>query len=394
MSHEKPEIHTMVQNEGRVSVYGPSSAFHMPDSPVSSQSTRMTSGDDSETLRNQTNSMSEHGENEEEVRCRLFAYSAMELQKEWTYMTERKFDLDGVDFDTAWLLLQVHWNHRHLAYLLTYRPAFMHSLATGGPYVNKLLLNAVYFASALDSDRKDLFDDPSNPQTLGYRFYRRIKELVLDELETSSLASAVAFVIVGSSLVSNGRQSTGWHYSGIGYRMMIDLGLHLSTDKVQISAQPAQMQIKFTPIDLELHRRVFWGAYINDKFQSLYFGRPPALVAIGLEPSQTLLDRYEEMELWTPYVDPKTPYQIPRYTPQPAYTISTFETFIKLAEIMEEVVKRLYSPKVRDLTKEMALNHVDTLQQKLVGWAESLPDYLWYDPRKDLAPPAHRFNPP
>jgi hypothetical protein len=93
------------------------------------------------------------------VRCRLFANSALQIQKEWTYITERKFDLDGVEFDTAWHLLQLHWNHHHMAYLLTYRPALMHSLATCGPYINKLLLNAIYLSSALNSDRRELYDD-------------------------------------------------------------------------------------------------------------------------------------------------------------------------------------------------------------------------------------------
>ncbi|KAJ5669897.1 uncharacterized protein N7477_005260 [Penicillium maclennaniae] len=307
------------------------------------------------------------------ARCQLFANSALEVQKEWTYMTERRFDLDGLDFDTAWHLLQLHWNHHHMAYLLSYRPALMHSLATGGPYINKLLLNAIYLASALNSDRKELYDDKS------------------------SIASAVGLLTVGSSLVSNGQQTAGWHYSGLGYRMMVDLGLHISPDQTRTSdpLNASQSQIEFTHVDMEMSRRVFWGAYINDKFQSLYFGRPPALVAIGIEPSRLLIDTYEELELWSPYVDSRASSPpLPPSFPQPAYTISTFSSLLELVDIMADIIEHFYTPKVHFLSKENTLREVKRVQSDLQSWEQRLPKHLLYHPKHDPVPPAHRFNPP
>ncbi|KAJ5695946.1 hypothetical protein N7536_006358 [Penicillium majusculum] len=339
----------------------------------------------------------EHDDTVAAIRGRIFAYAALERQKEWTYMTERKFDLDGLQFDMAWHLLQLHWNHHHLAYLLTYRPALMHSLATDGPYINKLLLNAIYLSSALSSDRKELLDDINDRQSLGQRFYRRFQQLLLPELERSSIASAVALLTVGSSLVSSGRQTAGWHYSGLGYRMIVDLGLHVSTNQIH-TPDPlflSPKQFEMTEVEQEIRRRVFWGAYINDKFQSLYFGRPPALVTIGIEPSRSFLDTYDELDIWTPYQDTKTTGSpSSHYAPQPAYTISTFNSLIDLADIMADIVDQIYSPKVRLISKEKALHEVERIQCNLELWANSLPSHLLYDPKNDLPPPAHRFNPP
>lgn len=377
------EIHTGVESDGgHISVYGPSSTFNPPISYTFYRQPRPAQ-------------FSTERKDTAEEECRLFANSALQIQKEWTYMAERKFDLDGLDLDTAWHLLQIHWNHHHQAYLTTYRPAVVHSLATDGPYINKLLLNAIYLSSALNSDRDELHEDPADRQSLGRRFFSRIQELTLSELGSSSVATAVAFLITGSSLVSVGRQTAGWHYSGLGYRMIIDLGLHVDPHELRIShPDPSQPARGFTEVDLEMHRRVYWGAYINDKFQALYFGRPPTLTAIGIEPSRTFLDKFEELELWKPYVDPRAKIPPLIYEPQPAYTLSTFQAFTYLADIMAGIVTGLYSPQVQFLSQEEILDVAGDLQKRLDAWIASLPMHLQYDPSQDKAPPAHRFNPP
>lgn len=390
------KVHALVQKEGRTAVYGPSSTFCIESRPQSHRGSSPAENSNAQWIMPQS-PREEHDETVAAIRDRIFAYAALERQKEWTYMTERKFDLDGLHFDMAWHLLQLHWNHHHLAYLLTYRPALMHSLATDGPYINKLLLNAIYLSSALSSDRKEFFDDINDRQSLGQRFYRRFQQLLLPELERSSIASAVALLTVGSSLVSSGRQTAGWHYSGLGYRMIVDLGLHVSTNQIHtpdpVFLSPKQFEM--TEVEQEIRRRVFWGAYINDKFQSLYFGRPPALIAMGIEPSRSFLDTYDELETWTPYQDTETTGSpLSHYTPQPTYAISTFNSFIDLADIMADIVEQIYSPKVRFISKEKALHGAERIQHNLELWAHSLPSHLLYDPQNDPPPPAHRFNPP
>ena len=262
----------------------------------------------------------------------------------------------------------------------------MNSLATGGPYTSKLLLNALFYSAALNSDRE-------TREPTGEKFLARFQSLLLPELEKSSIPSVLALLQLGSSLVAHGRQTAGWLYSGLAYRMIIDLGLHLDPGIVQTCSSPSDPQSKLSSVDFEVQRRLFWGAYVNDKFQSLYFGRPPVLSLSGLEPPLEYLDAYEELELWSPYIDPQSPHvAITSFTPKPAYAISTFTWLVKLATIATEITEQLYIPSTTVMSVETALDHLDRLQGKLDDWQEQLPPHLHYDPKNDSPPPMHQFN--
>jgi hypothetical protein len=342
--------------------------------------------------------------NDDESRRELFAYSALEFQKEYTYMAEKKFDLDGLDWETADHLFQLHFNHHHLGFLLTYRPAIMHSLATGGPHCNKLLLNAIYYTAALQSSRENMRDDPAHPEYLGVKFFQRFQSLLATEIQTSSTATIGALVSMGSSCVSNGRQTIGRIYAGIAYQMIVDLGLHVDPEKVQMSSlvmsstEPpgSSSSSSLTAVDLEIQKRYVWGAYLNDRFQSLYFGRPPSLRMIqGVETSQTLLDEYEELEIWRPYVDPKISSSSEPpidFVPQPARAISTRAALVRLAEITDQIVELFYTPKSGRMSAEAAHCELQRLQDQLDFWSETLPAFLRYEPGKLPVPPPIRFN--
>lgn len=54
----------------------------------------------------------------------------------------------------------------------------------------------------------------------------------------------------------------------MGLRMVFNLGLHLDvTEATHLQGTPSLE-------DVEIGRRVFWGAYVSEKLQSLYLGRP------------------------------------------------------------------------------------------------------------------------
>lgn len=200
---------------------------------------------------------------------------------------------------------------------------------------------------------------------------------------------------MGSSCVSNGRQTIGWLFAGIAYRMIVDLGMNIDPDKVQMSnIVLSNPLMALSDIDLEIRRRYTWAAYLNDRFQSLYFGRPPSLdLTSKLSPSQTLLDTYEELDLWRPYVDPEDskPFSVSDFIPQPKYAVSTWNALLKLAEITSEVVTRLYTPTRRAMTVESARQDIETVQRQLNQWAESLAPHLRYEPDHLPVPPPTRF---
>lgn len=57
--------------------------------------------------------------------------------------------------------------------------------------------------------------------------------------------------------------------TGMGIRMIINLGLHLDADSYSTSFSK-----KKTLEETEIRRRLFWGAFVSEKLQSLYLGRP------------------------------------------------------------------------------------------------------------------------
>ncbi len=381
-------LHTRVSN----SIHGPTSAFH----PQSFFSAPAASSNDAEQRAQLPGEgfQSSRPASEDGLRSQLFLFAASEKQKEHIYSIKGQYDLDGVDYDTAMHLLELHWNHQHCAYLSTYRPAILNSLTNNGPYASKLLLNAIYFASSLNSDRSCFREDPDDPQSTGNRFLARFHQLLIPALERSSIPNAIAIGQVGSSLVACGRQTIGWLYSGLAHRMITYLGLHVDSSKV---CKPSRFNSMpddgLSFIDIEIQRRVFWGAYVNDKFQSLYFGRPYTLSATGVDPPGTYLDTYEEMELWAPYVDPEN--MIPclkDFVPRPSYAISTFHCLRRLAHISAEITSNIYEPETGRTKRRAALDHFTSIRLELKKWGDELPSHLQYNPQEDPAPPAHQFN--
>jgi hypothetical protein len=176
-----------VNQDGDVSVHGASSMMHRR--PGRKETTKV--GHDEESNRAAT-------------QARLVSNALLQRQREF-YLYRgpaTNLNLDGVDPELAKHLIDLHWNRQHFAYLLTYRPAVMDSLANGGPWCNKLLLNAIYYTSCLYSDREYLRSSPDDTQSAGDRFYDRFRSLLVDEIVKPSIPSAAALLLTGAALVS------------------------------------------------------------------------------------------------------------------------------------------------------------------------------------------------
>lgn len=189
-----------VTEDGAVQAYGVTSTLHEPPTVTPHEGTGWNEAameDDGKRARTQM------------VRDQLIANAAIQKQKETslnlTPQVKQSVDLDGVQPEMAFHLLNLHWNRQHYSYLLTYRPAIMESIINGGPYVNKLLLNAIYYSTSLYCDSVDLHVDRHHTNSWGGRFYQRFKELLAQEIDQPSIATAVALLLCGASLVSHGK---------------------------------------------------------------------------------------------------------------------------------------------------------------------------------------------
>ena len=389
----------MVDDQGSISAHGPSSAYHYQDESPNH------AGDNpgAEAARcsgrvvASSFNVSRPLDNED-IRVQLVAHAALERQKESAALLLGTYDFDGLDFETAQHLLQIHWNRHHLLFPLTYRPLVLKEGVEDGRYASKLLWNAIFYASALHSTRPHVNGtSPGDGENLKDRFLRRFKELLVDALEKSTLPTISALLIMGSSLLASGSPTVGWNYCGLAYRMIIDMGLHLDPRKTR-PCQPVSPKsptiISFSEAEQEMRRRIFYGAYIMDKFQSLYFGRTPALPLIGTEPPQIFLDTYEDLELWAPYADTSLDANEPfrPYTPRPQHLVPAFSALLRLAEITNDIITRLYMPLAVQMTSDQAAECLKSLRNCLDDWHESLPAHLHFRPLEDPTPPPHHLS--
>ena len=322
--------------------------------------------------------------NRDLIKDQLFVNASLQRQKEMAFLYESKFDFDGISGELALHLLNLHFNRRHCGSLITYRPAIMDSLANNGPYANKLLLNAIYFSSCLYSSRTSMKDEYEK------RFYERFKQLLPTELSRSTIPTISALLYMGVAMTSHHKRTESWIFCGIAYRMIIDSGCHLEVEYLDKTG-------RFTPIDLEIRRRVFWGAYVFDKTQALYFGRPPMLHRGDGCAAKEFLDTYEELEMWQPYCDPILG-ESTDHKPQHQYSISTFKARIRLAEIADVILKRIYSVDSVHVSCSMHKQTVAMLKREFENWQKSLPDHLRFEPCVDSVlpppppPPPHQIT--
>lgn len=338
--------------------------------------------------------------NDQSIRDRLFANAAYQRQRESSILTSTAYsiggtiDLDGLSSELAVHLLDLYWNRKHYAYLMTYRPAFFDSLATNGPYANKLLLNAIYFSSScLDSDRP-VFQNVKEPHRRGDRFYKRFKSLLVEEIDKPSLPTIVALVVAGATLVSTGQQNAGWVICGIAYRMILDMGLHLIPTPSQ---DQSQSQTHTAALEHEMRTRIYWAAFMIDNYQALYLGRRPTLRSLDTHALQDLNDYYEELETWQPYIDPETPPSplktlLAAYTPRPAYAVSTFGIFVSLGQIAESVAA-FYAADCLNTDVSVQLVRREELRQSLCSWLDQIPIHLRFNPDTDPTPPPNQLVP-
>jgi hypothetical protein len=365
-----------VPNDG-TQVYGATSLLHDQSSETPWANRRQISTQDPQYLGVDT------------MKDKLISNAALRKQEEFTLKNGpsvvRNIDFDSVPMDLAMHLLDLHWNREHLSYLLTYRPAIMDSLVRSGPYVNKLLLNSIYLQSSLYSDRGPWPLDSRNQNSKGLVFYGRFKFLLPNYLDRPTLPTVVALLTCGSCIMPYGCQSAGWALSGMGYRLIIDLACHLDS--------PASS--KLTAIEQEMKKRVYWGAFMSDKFQSLFLGRPPAISESTGNVSHELFDSFEELEEWTPYSDPQ---QLPAssasaYPARLSYAISTFQSLLSICKIASYMIETFYSVNSVKIPKATLLQAKDRITNQLTHWRESLPSWLHFYPSIDTTPPPHQIIP-
>ncbi|KAL5401387.1 hypothetical protein PMIN06_011920 [Paraphaeosphaeria minitans] len=353
------------------------------EEPVEYTSPAATTPEATMTLSEGNSPMSK--QSEEWAEKGLVAEAARQRQFEQVNARLGKLDFDGVEPELGLHLLSLHWNRQHHSFLITYRPAFMRDMACHGPYFSKLLLNAIYFSAAKFSPRHELRRERDNVRTAGWRFRERVRELLGGALDKSDITTIQALLVMTNSLFALGdERSAAWLYAGLAFRMIVDLGMHVESPKLTSHR-------KFSDEDSEIRRRVFWAAFVVDKIQSLYQGRP-----VTIKESDTLvpikfLDTFEEFEPWTPLA--YSTQQSVDYPGSPSYTVSTFRYFCELSVILSDILSTIYTERSFQNTPGELSVKLEVINATLAKWHEALPSHLSATSQKAaITPPPHVLN--
>jgi hypothetical protein len=150
-------------------------------------------------------------------------------------------------------------------------------------------------------------------------------------------------------------------------RMAQDLGLHRDCSKWPIP-----------DYEIELRRRIWYAAYLMDRWVAADLGRPISII-----------DNDFEVELPTPYElnyessisEQLTPILIleaneSRQHNKPIY--SSFLYLVTLSQIAGQVLVGLHSPRAKQ-TRENNIELVEILDRNLANWKQSLPRELQVD---------------
>jgi hypothetical protein len=145
----------------------------------------------------------------------------------------------------------------------------------------------------------------------------------------------------------------------------------VSDGKDQVAAE------RMAPEEMELRRRVAWAAYTIDKVHSLYQGRQVSIRMAEIAFPAAFVDKFEEQEYWTPIAyEGRAKAGV---FACPVYSVSTFTQLCRLTMVLEEIIECFYGVKSAEKPKNILLEQLHKLHERLKDWHASLPPFLAMD---------------
>lgn len=250
-------------------------------------------------------------------------------------------------------------------------------------------MNAIYHNASRHVSEDSFHRYGSNGATLEAKSLQRFKELLRERFDRSTATTAQALLVMTASLsaLEKGR-SVAWLYSGMAYRMIVDLGLHTSKPYSSGSKQASEE-------DVEIQRRLFWSAFseiqrpqfligrptangrtVIDKLQSFYHGRPASIQEADISVPFTLRDHHDELEQWAPM----EPSRVIPGSYSPAYCVSNFSRLCRLSLIMNNILNDIYREKKKFEDPVVLSKSLARLNRDLDEWHTTVPLHLRFSP--------------
>ncbi|KAI5296621.1 hypothetical protein KEM52_005572 [Ascosphaera acerosa] len=273
-------------------------------------------------------------------------------------------------------LLNLYFTWHYGYFPVLHRQQFERDFFRGhvSQYCSPLLVNAILAMACHFSSLPGAYADPLDYNTLGDHFFKEAKRLVLenDEYERAKVCTVQALLIMSQREGGCGREGTGWVYSGMAFRMALDLGLNIEPSDVSSNM--------FTPEELDIRRITFWGCYLVDKYWSAYLGRQPQLTSTNLTVVMLSSNSEDEQcDPWSPYTDAGI---IREELAQPPSTRTIAQFMVRSSEISDDLLTTFYHPALRDkvMSRQEQLRQFNRISKKLEGWRADLPREIQVGP--------------
>ncbi|KAM0449004.1 hypothetical protein ACHAPV_007689 [Trichoderma viride] len=249
-------------------------------------------------------------------------------------------------------------------------------LLSGTVYCSSLLVNAMLALGCHFTDIPGAFGIPGDSRTKGDHFFAEAKRLITenDEYEKPRLVTVQALALMSVREAGCAREAKGWVYSGMSFRMALDIGLNLEVDGLD--------KEHMTEEEIDARRITFWGCFLFDKTWSNYLGRLPQLPRNSFTVSKIDVFPDEDAALWSPFTDKGFDESLA----QPSRTRAVALHLSKLCEISSDILVFFYHPShiKRPSSKSLELKKLGELHQRLEEWRKDLPKE--FEPKEGLLP--------
>ncbi|KAJ6444272.1 nitrogen assimilation transcription factor nirA [Purpureocillium lavendulum] len=248
--------------------------------------------------------------------------------------------------------------------------------STSTPHCSPLLVNAMLALGCHFTDVPGAYATPGDSKTKGDHFFAEAKRLILvnDEFAMPRLATVQALALMSVREAGCARESKGWVYSGMSFRMAQDLGLNLEvcgTTRRRMSDE-----------EVDARKITYWGCFVFDKCWSNYMGRLPQLPRNGSNVSKFDVFPDEDAAAWSPLTDKgyDETYEQPWRTRAAALQLAS------LSEISSELLIFFYHPNHigRSRGKSAELKKLSELHQRLEEWRKQIPNE--FEPKEGQLP--------
>lgn len=235
-------------------------------------------------------------------------------------------------------------------------------------YCTPLLVNAMLALGCHFTAWPQAREIKEDSATAGDQFFKEAKRLIMadDEYEKPKLATVQALALMSVREAGCGRESKGWVYSGMSFRMACDLGINLDYGNIYRSREAG-----LDEEEIDARRITLWGCFLFDKCWSNYMGRLPQLpLSIITQPKFEVFPT-EDAETWVAYTDSGQN----QAHAQPGRIRAIALQISELCEISGDLMTNFYNPIDMDKSKgkQSELKKLSDIHQRLESWRRNLP---------------------